>query len=63
VLIFKDGHKQQISNYAIVGANLFDLSNGRRQKIALSDLDVAATQKANEDQGVDFKLPGIPTGS
>jgi len=63
VLIFKDGHKQQVSNYAIVGANLFDLSNGRRQKIALSDLDVDATQKANEDQGIDFRLPSLPTGS
>jgi hypothetical protein len=63
VLIFKDGHKQEISNYAIVGANLFDLSNGRRQKIAISDLDVAATEKANEDQGIDFKLPVLPTGS
>jgi hypothetical protein len=63
VLVFKDGHKLQISNYAIVGANLFDLSNGRRQKIAIADLDVAATQKANEDQGVEFKLPVLPTGS
>jgi hypothetical protein len=63
VLIFKDGHKQQVSNYAIVGANLFDLSNGRRQKIAISDLDVDATQKANEDQGIDFRLPSMPTGT
>jgi hypothetical protein len=63
VLVFKDGHKQQISNYAIVGANLFDLSNGRRQKIAISDLDLAATQKANDDQGIEFKLPALPTGS
>jgi hypothetical protein len=63
ILVFKDGHKQQVSNYAIVGANLFDLSNGRRQKIAISDLDVAATQKANDAQGVDFKLPVLPSGS
>jgi hypothetical protein len=63
VLVFKDGHKQQVSNYAIVGASLFDLSSGRRQKIAISDLDVAATQKANEDQGIEFKLPTLPTGS
>jgi hypothetical protein len=62
VLVFKDGHKQQVSNYAIVGANLFDLTSARRQKIALSDLDVAATQKANEQNGVEFKLPVLPTG-
>lgn len=63
VLVFKDGHKQGVSNYAIVGTNLFDLSSARRQKIALADLDVPATQKANEQNGVDFKLPVLPAGS
>jgi hypothetical protein len=57
LLIFKDGHKQEVSNYAIVGSYLFDLTPGHRLKIALSDLDLPATQKANDDQGVDFKLP------
>ena len=60
ILIFKDGHKQEVSNYAIVGSNLFDLTPGHRLKIALSDLDLAATQKANDDAGVDFKLPESP---
>jgi hypothetical protein len=60
ILIFKDGHKVQVGNYAIVGSNLFDLTPGHRQKVALADLDVNATQKANDDQGVDFKLPSLP---
>jgi hypothetical protein len=60
ILIFKDGHKQEVSNYAIVGSNLFDLTPGHRLKIALSDLDLPATQKANDDQGIDFKLPESP---
>lgn len=60
ILIFKDGHKQEVSNYAIVGSNLFDLTPGHRLKIALSDLDLNATQKANEDEGIDFKLPESP---
>lgn len=60
ILVFKDGHKQEVSNYAIVGANLFDLTPGHRLKIALADLDVVATQKANEAQGVDFTLPAPP---
>jgi hypothetical protein len=63
ILIFKDGHKQEVGNYAIVGTNLFDLTPGHRLKIALADLDVPATRKANEDQGVDFTLPGTPTGN
>ena len=57
ILVFKDGHRVQVGNYAIVGSNLLDLTPGHRQKVALSDLDVAATEKANDDQGVDFKVP------
>jgi hypothetical protein len=60
VLIFKDGHKQEISNYAIVGANLYDLTPGRRQRVPIADLDLVATQKANDDEGNDFKLPQLP---
>jgi hypothetical protein len=60
ILVFKDGHKIQVGNYAIVGSNLFDLTPGHRQKVAVADLDVPATQKANDDQGVDFKLPAGP---
>ena len=63
ILVFKDGHKQEVGNYAIVGTNLFDLTPGHRQKIALGDLDVPATEKANDDQGVDFKLPELPSGN
>jgi hypothetical protein len=63
ILVFKDGHRQEVSNYAIVGTNLFDLTPGHRLKIALADLDVAATQRANEDQGVDFTLPVPPNGN
>lgn len=63
ILIFKDGHKQQIGNYAIVGVNLYDLTPGRRQKVAIADLDLVATQKANDDEGNDFKLPQLPDGN
>ncbi len=57
VLIFKDGHQQEVENYAIVGSTLYDLSDGRRRKIALADLDLTATAKQNEDRGLDFQLP------
>jgi len=63
ILIFKDGHKQQISNYAIVGSNLYDLTAGHRLKVALADLDLEATQKANDDEGNDFRLPQLPDGN
>jgi len=60
ILVFKDGHKLEVGNYAIVGGNLFDLTPGHRQKVALADLDVSATEKANDELGVDFKLPKLP---
>ncbi|HUM04593.1 MAG TPA: hypothetical protein VLT90_03975 [Terriglobales bacterium] len=57
VLVFKDGHRNEIQNYAIVGDTLFNLSEGRSYKILLADLDLSATRKANADRGVDFQLP------
>ena len=57
VLVFKDGHQTEILNYAIVGATLYDLSEGRARRIALAELDLPATVKHNDDRGVDFQLP------
>lgn len=57
VLVFKDGHRSGVVNYAIVGDTLFDFADGRARKILLADLDLAATRKANDDLGVEFKLP------
>jgi hypothetical protein len=56
-LIFKDGHKLELGNYAILGATLFDLTPGHSRRIELADLDLAATQKENDDHGVVFQLP------
>jgi len=57
VLVFKDGHRSDVVNYAIVGDTLFDFGAGRTHKILLADLDLPATQKANDDRGVDFQIP------
>jgi hypothetical protein len=57
VLVFKDGHKQEIVNYAIVGTTLYDLSDGRTRRVALAELDLPATVKQNDDRGIDFQLP------
>lgn len=57
VLIFKDGHRSDVLNYAIAGDTLFDFSGGRTHKIPLSDLDLPATHKANDDRGGDFQIP------
>jgi hypothetical protein len=62
VLVFKDGHKSDVVNYAIVGDTLFDFENGRTRKILLADLDLPATHKANDDRGIDFQLPAATKG-
>jgi len=57
-LIFRDGKRLDITNYAIMGGTLFDLTPGHvPRKIALSELDLPATIKLNDDRGVDFQLP------
>ena len=60
VLVFLDGHQQEVTNYAIMGQTVY-VFDKRTQKIALTDLDVAATIKLNDDRGVDFHLPAHAT--
>ena len=57
VFIFKDGHKIETDNYAIAGETLFDFSNNTMRRINLSDIDIEATRKANNDLGITVKLP------
>jgi hypothetical protein len=61
-LVFKDGRQSNVINYAIVGDTLFDFADGRSRKILLADLDLPATQKANDDRGVDFQIPPAAKG-
>jgi hypothetical protein len=62
VLVFRDQHKQEVQNYAIVGQTLWNFAPQHTQKIPLSDLDLPATAKANDERGVDFRLPGAREG-
>jgi hypothetical protein len=57
LLIFKDGRKLELGNYAILGQTLFDLTPGHARRVALADLDLEATRKQNDDRGVTFELP------
>ena len=63
VLVFKDGRKVEVKNYAILGDVLYDLTPGHPRKIPLSDLDLGATQKVNEDQGNSFQVPVHASGT
>jgi hypothetical protein len=57
VFVFKDGHQIETKNFAIMGKTLYDLSGSTLKKVQLNDLDSAATLKANDERGVQVKLP------
>jgi hypothetical protein len=57
VLVFKDGRQLEVSNYAIVGNTLFDLTPCHSRRIALADLNLDRTRQQNEENGVVFELP------
>jgi hypothetical protein len=56
VLVFRDGHRQEVANYAIMGSTLFVLS-GPRSKIPIAELDVPATERVNQSRGIEFHVP------
>jgi hypothetical protein len=56
VLVFRDGKRQEVNSYAIMGDALYVFDQGRK-KIALAELDIPATTKANDERGVEFRLP------
>jgi hypothetical protein len=60
VLVFRDGHRVSVQNYAIAGSTLWIINERAAQKVPLSDLDLAATEQANSVNGVEFKLPSAP---
>jgi len=57
LLVFRDQHKEEIRNYAIVGETLWNFTPQRTEKISLASLDLSATEKANDDRGVAFRVP------
>jgi hypothetical protein len=59
VLVFRNGQQQEVTNYAIMGDTLYVFDKGKK-KIALADVDIPATMKANDDRGLEFKVPPTP---
>jgi hypothetical protein len=56
-LVFRDKHVEQVRNYAISGGTLWVLNDSAAKKIPLTQLDIDATVKMNDDRGVDFQIP------
>jgi hypothetical protein len=65
VLVFRDGHREQVPEYAIVGSTIYASgdywqSGHWTKNIQLSMLNIPATVQANHDNGVNFTLPAGP---
>jgi hypothetical protein len=62
ILVYRDGHREEISNYAIADGMIYsqvaDWQTGYASKpVPLSALDAAATLLANQQRGAKFTLP------
>lgn len=62
VLVFRDGRRMEVRNYAIVGQELIRFSGKGPRRIPLADLDLDNTMRENENRGITFRLP-TPRGS
>jgi len=65
VLIFRDGHREEASEYTIADGVLYTRSDyyatgSWTRKIALSSLDLSETAKSNQSRGVKFQIPSSP---
>jgi hypothetical protein len=63
--IFRDGHREHSSDYSIISGVIYARgdywSTGSWSKqIPLAQLDLPATFKANQEQGVPFRVPAAP---
>jgi len=57
VLIFRDGHRLEIQNYAIIGQTLWVFHERDSVKILLAELDLSATEWENRARSMRFSLP------
>ena len=65
ILVFRDGHKEEIGKYCIMGATIrittdYWSTGSWTRTVKISDLDVAATLKLNQERGTNFRLPTGP---
>lgn len=65
VLVFRDGHREQVSDYTIADGLLyasadFYTSGAWARKIALTSLNLPETVAANQSRAVAFRVPSAP---
>jgi len=62
VLVLRNGQREEVKEYAISGPYLYDYSKPRAsRRIPLDDLDLDATERANQLRGVQLLIPASPS--
>lgn len=54
ILVFRDGTRTEVQDYAVVGQTFWDLSSGGTRKYPIVQVDLQASIKANDARGVEF---------
>ncbi|HJT71637.1 MAG TPA: hypothetical protein VJ731_15670 [Terriglobales bacterium] len=65
VLVFRDGHREEVSSYSIIGDSIYTKANywstGKwTRTIQIANLDIPATIERNHERGINFELPTSP---
>lgn len=65
VLVFRDGHTEEVKSYSIIDGVIYSKADywtegAWSRKIDISELDIPATLKQNQQRGVKFELPTGP---
>lgn len=65
VLVYRDGHTEELSSYSIIGGSIHTKSNYWTtgvwtRTIPVADLDIPATLQENQKRGANFELPSGP---
>jgi hypothetical protein len=55
--VLRDGRHIVAQNYALTGQTLWVFDEHKARKIALSDIDRAATEQLNAANGIDIRIP------
>jgi hypothetical protein len=65
ILIFRDGHREEVSNYTVADGVLYASSDyyiagAWIRKVAITELNLPETLAANQSEGTVFRLPSAP---
>ena len=61
-LPYRDQHQREVHNYPIVDGLIYVFTPQRTERVPLSVSICRRLFRANQDRGVDFRLPGVSEG-